>query len=78
MQVPSVTTSFISHVEDAAAAPAPSFNQLVDDVRPFVLTRHDATAVRRMRSLGVRYTSFVEGLAIDAGGKLADALGASS
>lgn len=78
MQVPPATTRFVNHVENVAAGPAPSFNQLVDDVQPDVRTRRDAAAVKHMRALGIRYTSFVEGLAVDAGSKLSDALGASS
>jgi hypothetical protein len=76
--VPAATMQFIDHVQNTAGAAAPSFNQLVDDVRPDVLTRHDKAAVAHMRTLGVRYTSFAFGASIDAGGKLADALGASS
>jgi hypothetical protein len=75
VKVPPATTQFINHAENVATGPAPSFNQLVDDVRPDVLTRHERAAVKHMRALGIRYTAFVEGLAFDAASKLADALG---
>jgi hypothetical protein len=77
MHVPPASTRFIDHVDNVLAGPAPSFNQLVDDVRPYVPTRHDAGAIKHLRALGIRYTSFVEGLGIDAGTKLADALSGS-
>lgn len=76
--VPPGTTQFVSRVLNALAQPAPSFNTLLADIRPYVVSRQDVAAIKRMRALGVRYTDFIAGLGIDAGGKLADALGASS
>ena len=77
-QVPTQTTQFVNHFENTAAEPAPSFDQLVQDIQPDVVTHRDAGAVKHMRALGIRYTSFILGLATDSGSKLADALGASS
>ncbi len=72
--VPAASMQFIDRVQNLTAAPSPSFNQLVDDIRPDVVTHRDAAAVKRLRGLGIRYTDFVFSLGIDAGRKLADAL----
>jgi hypothetical protein len=74
-RVPLTTTRFVNRVENVLAGPAPSFDDLVSDVRPFMLTRHDAAAVKRMRALGSRYTSFVLNLGIASGTRLAHVLG---
>ena len=74
-KVPVQTTRFATRVENVLAGPAPSLNDLIADIQPDIVTRHDA-AVRRLRALGIRYTAFALDLGINAGGKLAHALGA--
>jgi hypothetical protein len=74
-QVPLTTTRFIDRVDNVLAGPAPSFDDLVSDVRPYMLTRHDAAAVRHMRAVGSRYTNFVFNLGIASGTRLAHVLG---
>jgi hypothetical protein len=76
--VPAPTTQLIDRVHSLEAAPAPSFDQLVTDIQPDVVTRGDAAAVKRLRGLGIRYTDFLLGLGVDAGRKLADALNGSA
>lgn len=75
-KVPVQTTRFATRVENVLAGPAPSLNDLIADIQPDIVTRHDAAAVRRLRALGIRYTAFALDLGINAGGKLAHALGA--
>jgi hypothetical protein len=74
-QVPLTTTRFVNRVENVLAGPAPSFDDLVSDVRPYMLTRHDTAGVKHMRALGGRYTNFVFNLGIAAGTRLAHVLG---
>jgi hypothetical protein len=76
--VPAATTQFVDHVENVLADPAPSFDGLIADIRPDVLTRRDVAAVKHMRTLAIRYTGFALGLGIDAGSRLSGVLGASS
>ena len=72
--VPAGSMQFINQVQNLEAAPAPSFDQLANDIRPDIVTRGDRAAIKRLRGLGIRYTDFLFNLGIDAGRKLADAL----
>ena len=74
-EVPLTTTRFVNRVEGVLAGPAPSFEDLVSDARPFLRTGRDAAAIKRLRTVGGRYTDFVLRLGIQAGTRLADALG---
>jgi hypothetical protein len=74
-QVPLTTTRFVARVQNVLARPAPSFADLASDVRPFLHAHRDALAVRHLRALGGRYTNFVLNLGIQAGPRLAAALG---
>ncbi len=73
-RVPLTTTRFVARVENVLAGPAPSFEDLVSDARPFLHRGRDAAAVRHLRAVGGRYTNFVVNLGIQAGTRLADAL----
>jgi hypothetical protein len=74
-QVPLTTTRFVARVGSVLAGPAPSFEDLVSDARPFLHRGRDAAAVRHLRAVGGRYTDFVLNLGIQAGTRLAQALG---
>ena len=74
-RVPLTTTRFVARVENALAGPAPSFEDLVSDARPFLHRGRDAAAVRHLRAVGGRYTDFVVNLGVQAGTRLAHALG---
>jgi hypothetical protein len=76
-RVPLTTTRFVARVQNVLARPAPSFDDLVSDALPSLHTSRDAAAVRHLRALGGRYTNFVVNVGIQAGTRLAHALGAS-
>jgi hypothetical protein len=73
-RVPLTTTRFVARVENVLAGPAPSFDDLVSDARPFLHRGRDAAATKHLSAVGGRYTNFVVNLGIQAGTRLADAL----
>src|ERR1700744_1473435 len=50
-RVPLTKTRFVAPVGSVLAPPAPSFDDLVADARPFLRTRRDAAAVRHLRAV---------------------------
>ena len=56
--VPPATRAFVAGVDRVFSIPAPSFDDLQKDLRPYLTTRRNKAAVRRVRGLGRRYTEF--------------------
>jgi hypothetical protein len=73
-RVPPATRHFLAVVNRVFSIPAPSFDGLQKDLGPYLITRRDKAAVRRVRHLGTRYTEFAFTLGLNAGGKLVSVL----
>ncbi len=72
--VPPGTRHFLAVVNRAFSIPAPSFGDLAMDLGPYLTTRRDKAAVKRVRDLARRYTEFAFTLGLNAGGKLVSVL----
>jgi hypothetical protein len=72
--VPPATRHFVAMVNRVFSVPAPSFDDLDKHLGPYLTTRRDKAAVKRVRDLGMRYTEFAFTLGLNAGGKLVSVL----
>jgi hypothetical protein len=72
--VPPTTRHFLEVVNQAFSVPAPSFGDLNKDFGPYLISRRDKAAFKRVRDLSARYTEFAFTLGLDAGGKLVSVL----